>query len=129
MSLFSEDLINKIMLYVSHPCADIINNAISKDEDSKDTFINTKNKTFIFINDYDMLPHYGNPQYYEVEYEFEVIRTHIYNKLQVWAISEDDRLRLCPEYLHMNRKLIMGLINEDAERLEAAELEDDDEIL
>jgi hypothetical protein len=29
----------------------------------------------------------------------------------------------------MNRKLIMGLINEDAERLEAAELEEDDEIL
>jgi hypothetical protein len=47
----------------------------------------------------------------------------------VWAISEDDILRLCPEYLHMNRKLIMGLINEDAERLEAAELEEDDDIL
>jgi hypothetical protein len=26
MSVCSEDLINKIMLYVSHPCADMINN-------------------------------------------------------------------------------------------------------
>jgi hypothetical protein len=106
-----------------------MNNAITQDEDSKDTFITTTNKTFTFIDDYDILPHYGNPQYYEVEYEFEVIRKHIYNKLQVWAISHFDILKLCPEYLHMNRKLIMGLINEDAERLEAAELEEDDEIL
>jgi hypothetical protein len=129
MSYLSEELINKIMLYVSHPCADMIHNAITQDEDSKYTFINTKNKTFTFIDDCDILPYYGNPQYYEVESEFEVLRKHIYNKLQVWVISEDDILRLCPEYLHMNRKLIMGLINEDAERLEAAELEEDDEIL
>jgi hypothetical protein len=123
MSNLPEVLMNKIMLYVSHPCADMMNNAITQDEDSKDTFINTNNKTFTFIDDYDILPHYGNPQYYEACYEFEVIRIHIYNKLRVGAITEDDILRLCPEYLHMNRKVIMGLINEDAERLEAAVFE------
>jgi hypothetical protein len=125
MNTLSEELINKIMLYVSHPCADILNNAIEKVEDSEDRFINEKNKTFTFINDYDILPHYDNPQYYEYDYEFEVVRRHIYNKLQVWAITEDDILRLCPEYLHMNRKIIMGLINEDAERIEASEIEND----
>jgi hypothetical protein len=113
------------MLYVSHPCADILKNAIEKDEYSEDRFIKIIYKTFTFINDYDILPYYGNPQHYEYDYEYEVIRRHIYNKLQVWAISEDDILRLCPEYLHMNRSLIMGLINEDAERIEAAEIEHD----
>jgi hypothetical protein len=117
------------MLYVSHPCADILKNAIEKDEDSEDRFINIKNKTFTFINDYDILPYYGDPQHYEINYEFDVIRNHIYNKLQVWAITEDDILRLCPEYLHMNRSLINGLINEDAERIEQAEMEGDDYIL
>jgi hypothetical protein len=121
MSALSEELINKIMLYVSHPCADMINNAITQDEDSKDKFKSTKYKTFKFIDDYDILPHYGNPQYYEDVYEFEVIRIHIYNKLRVWAITEDDILRLCPEYLHMNRKVITGLINEDAERIDDRE--------
>jgi hypothetical protein len=133
MSVLSEELINKIMLYVSHPCADMMNDAMKKDEDEDEDqtniIITTKDRNFITIHDYDNLPNYGNPQYYEDEYEFEVIRKHIYNKLQVWAITEDDILRLCPEYLHMNRRFITGLINEDAERLEQAEMEDDDEIL
>ena len=47
------------------------------------TFMNTKHKTFTFIYDYDIVPHYGNPKYDEDEYEFDVIRSHVDNKLQV----------------------------------------------
>jgi hypothetical protein len=135
MNTLSEELINKIMLYVSHPCADMMNDAMKQDEDEDEDedenhiVIKTKNKNFIVIHNYDSLPHYDNPQYYEMDYEFDVIRNHIYNKLQVWAINENDILRLCPEYLHMNKKIIMGLINEDAERIEQAEMECDDYIL
>ena len=63
----------------------------------------------------------------EFSYEFDVIRNHIYNKLQVCAISEEDILRLCPEYLHFNEFLINVLLNEDAERLEQERMENDDD--
>ena len=65
----------------------------------------------------------------EYAYEFDVIRNQIYNKLQVWAINQKAILRLCPEYVHFNKSLIDGLLNEDAERLEDARLENDGYIL
>ena len=46
----------------------------------------------------------------------------------MWAVSEDDILRLCPEYVHLNKSIITGLLNEDANRLEHAGLENDNEI-
>jgi hypothetical protein len=48
MSNLPEVLMTKIMLYVSHPCADMINNAITQDEDSTDTFIPTTKQNFYF---------------------------------------------------------------------------------
>ena len=47
----------------------------------------------------------------------------------MWAINEDDILRLCPEYIQFNASLITGLLNEDAERLEATRLENENDIL
>ena len=47
----------------------------------------------------------------------------------MWAIRHDDILRLCPEYVHFNKSLIDGLLNEDAERLEDERLENDVYIL
>ena len=77
MNNLSEDLSTMIMLYVSHTCADIIHGDINQNEDSQDTFITAKRKTFTSIYEYDILPHYGNPRYYEDEYEYDVIRSHI----------------------------------------------------
>ena len=114
MNKLPQDFIRNIKSYDAHPCADMIRGAITQ-------------QTFTFIHDYNILPHYGNPQYYEDSYEFDVIRNHIYNKLQVWAINEEDILRLCPEYVHFNSSLINGLLNEDAERLEQARIENEGE--
>ena len=116
MNKLPQDLIRNIKSYDAHPCADMIRGAITQ-------------QTFTFIHDYSILPHYGNPQQYENSYEFDVIINHIYTKLQVWAISEDEILRLCPEYIHINKSLITGILNEDAERLEAARLENENERL
>jgi hypothetical protein len=35
MQIFSKDLINKIMLYVAHPCADIIHSALQTKGDTR----------------------------------------------------------------------------------------------
>ena len=51
----------------------------------------------------------------------------MYGKLKVWATNEDDILLLCPEYVQFNKSLIHGLLNEDAERLEQAIIENDDD--
>ena len=116
MNKLPDDFIRHIKTYDARACADMIHGAITQ-------------QTFTFMRDYTMLPHYGNPQDCEDSYEFDVIRIHIYNKLQVWAISEDDILRLCPENIHINKSLLTGMLNEDAEILEAARLENENEIL
>ena len=129
MNNLPENLINKIMLYVSHPCADMLRNCPCERFDevivlrTQRTFIpnsNVHTMGFFSIKD-------NTTEEEEFSYEFDVIRNHVYNKLQVCAISEEDILRLCPEYLHFNEFLLHGLLNEDAERLEQKRIENDDD--
>ena len=127
MNTLPENLINKIMLYVSHPCADIMRSCLCDRFDGV-LVLKTERKfipkfqrhTMGFFSIKD-----NTTEEEEFSYELDVIRNHIYNKLQVWAINEDDVLRICPEYFHFNEFLINGLLNEDAERLEHARIEND----
>jgi hypothetical protein len=90
MSIFSEDLINKIMLYVSHPCADMINNLkITRFDNVK--IIRTTNKQlpntkfrasgiFCIMDDTSVK--------FEQQCESNVVEINIYNKFQIRRITD-----------------------------------------
>ena len=109
MNTLPENLINKIMLYVSHPCADMIQSALEQ-----------RSSSFL-LHDNNSL------EDDEYSYEFNVVQKHIYNRLQVSFISEDGILRLCPEYVHFNKSIINGILIQDEERLEIARIENDED--
>lgn len=129
MKTLSNNLINKIMLYVSHPCADIMRTCLY-DKFDEVLMLKTQRKfipkfqrhtmSFFEIRD-------NTTEEDEYSHEYNVFRNCIYYKLKVWAICEEDILMLCPEYAHFNKSLIHDLLNEDAERLEQARIEYDDD--
>ena len=129
MNTLPENLINKIMLYVSHPCADIMRTCLY-DKFDEVLMLKTQRKfipkfqrhTMGFFEVRD-----NTTEEDEYSHEYNVFRNCIYYKLKVWAICEEDILMLCPEYAHFNKSLIHDLLNEDAERLEQARIEYDDD--
>ena len=129
MAILNKNLIDKIMLYVSHPCADIMRTCLY-DKFDEVLMLKTQRKfipkfqrhtmSFFEIRD-------NTTEEDEYSHEYNVFRNCIYYKLKVWAICEEDILMLCPEYAHFNKSLIHDLLNEDAERLEQARIEYDDD--
>jgi hypothetical protein len=82
MSNLSEELINKIMMYVPHPCADMIRDCITEDNDIK-FYSRTKEsnnpnifKPIVFIFDCE------TSLFNEKRYESQVVERNILNKIQ-----------------------------------------------
>ena len=127
MVILNKNLINKIMLYVSHPCADIIKSC--KCEYIEDVIVlRTQNKfircldrfsssTFVVKNKTSVDD--------ELKYEEKVIESVVYNKLNVWCLIRENLLLLCPEYVHFNREIIDKIIHIDRPRLERCRMEND----
>ena len=108
------------MLYVYDPCADMMRTCLCDNFDIC-LLLNTDNKIIPKFERCTMgLLEVRDNTTEEDEYEpdYNVIRNGSYFKLNVWAVSEDEILMLCPEYVQFNKPLIGGLLNEDAERLE-----------
>jgi predicted transcriptional regulator len=112
MSVFSEDLINKSMLYVSHPCADIIRNCkITRFAGVKIMETNNThyNKNVFCISD-------DTNEQFEKQSEAKVVERNIYNKFQIRCITEDKLKHLKQInyfiflYLHFNKMIIDGFI-------------------
>ena len=120
MAKLNKNLINKIMLYVSHPCADIIRSCEREDFYGLILILKTKTKYIHKFNHFtESCFKIKNDTSKDLEdsYEYDVISRHIYNKLKVCMISEADVLRLCPEYVHVNKKIINYIVNGDEERI------------
>ena len=117
------------MLYVSDPCADMMRTCLCDNFDVC-LLLNTDNKIIPKFERCTMgLLEVRDNTTEEDEYEpeYNVIRNGVYFKLKVWAVSEDEILMLCPEYVQFNKPLIGGLLNEDAERLEQSRIENEDD--
>jgi hypothetical protein len=112
MSILNEDLNNKIMLYVSHPCADMVRNCkIIKFGGIKimETNNTRYNKNIFCIND-------NTDKKIEMLYEAKVVERNIYNKFQIKFITED-KLKHFKQinyyiflYLHFNKEIINILL-------------------
>ena len=129
MNTLPEILINKIMLYVSHPCADSMRTCLCDKLDNV-LLLKTERKFIPKFERYTMgffEVRDNTTEEDEYSHGYTVIRNCIYVKLNVWAVSEEDILMLCPEYVHLNKSLMGGLLNEDAERLEHARIENEGE--
>ena len=120
MNTLPENLINKIMLYVSHPCADIIHGALRTREDGM-KFIKTPSRSekrgsyscgnvFVFKNE--------TTKKQEDWYESEVVERHIQNKFKICFITATLVRKLKREnylYLHFNKEIIDGKVEESNE--------------
>jgi predicted glycosyltransferase len=97
MSVFSEDLINKIMLYVSHPCADMIKQAV-KDEYADE------NRECAIIGRRVVFTYSGrNVKKQEYNYNEKVIAYYIHNKFKNLAITyQSIRVPFSDEYIFIN---------------------------
>jgi hypothetical protein len=118
MSYLSEELINKIMLYVSHPCADMINTCkvtrfdnVKLMKTSNNIIPNTKFQTSSIFCIRDDTTNED-----EQLYEADVVERNIYNKFQIRCITEY-KLKQFKQmnyficlYLHFNREIIDGFI-------------------
>jgi hypothetical protein len=118
MSYLSEELINKIMLYVSHPCADMINNCkvtrfdnVKRMQTSTKQIPNTKCHTPSIFELRD-----DTTNKVEQWYEADVVERTIYNKFQIRCITEY-KLKQFKHinyfillHLHFNREIIDGFI-------------------
>jgi hypothetical protein len=77
MSNLSEELINKIMLYVSHPCADLIRNCITINDDGDErSNYNISNPPIACMFNVE------TSLCYEKRYEREVVERNILNQVQ-----------------------------------------------
>ena len=120
MNTLPENLINKIMLYVSHPCADIMRTCLCDRFDDV-LLLKTERRCIPILNCYTRSwfeVRDNTSKGIEYSWEYNVIQNHIYNKLKVLAISETDVLRLCPEYVHFNKSIINEILIEDEESME-----------
>ena len=101
MNTLPENLINKIMLYVSHPCADLIKQAV-KDEHENE------NRECAIIGRRVVFTYSGrNVKKQEYKYNEKVIAYYLHTKYKNLPIT-DQSLQLCfsDEYLFINTKQI-----------------------
>ena len=101
MKTLSNNLINKIMLYVSHPCADLIKQAV-KDEHENE------NRECAIIGRRVVFTYSGrNVKKQEYKYNEKVIAYYLHTKYKNLPIT-DQSLQLCfsDEYLFINTKQI-----------------------
>ena len=93
MNTLPENLINKIMLYVSHPCADMIRDSITLLWET-DNFIQTtrmrmNNNTNHCTSGYFNVSDDSTNKLTEDGYESEVVERNMFNKFQIQRIDED----------------------------------------
>ena len=116
MNTLPEILINKIMLYVSHPCADIIHDAIETDYNNV-KFIRTQWKRYHSIVPYSIYVFsiaYANDfiircitsRTDDRKYEIKVAKLNILNKFQLFNINVHKMNHFTNLYLHFNRTLL-----------------------
>ena len=127
MVKLNKNLIDKIMLYVSHPCADVMRTCRCDNFDDV-LVLKTKSKFIPSLDRFTMsfFSVRNNTSIAdELSYECSVVESVIYNKLNVWCVTEDNILMLCPEYVHFNRNIINIILNKDEARLERYRREND----
>ena len=121
MNTLPEHLISKIRLYTSHPCADIIRNALQPVDGVYEplqmiqaTWKRIPNPKFTTPS-LCILGITGTAQN-ERSYESEGVKLNIHNRFKLTCITEDylEQLktvnRVYRLYLHFNRELIDGLL-------------------
>ena len=116
MAILNKNLIDKIMLYVSHPCADIIHDAIETDYDNS-KFIRTQWKrspsivpysicVFSIVRANDFKIRCITSRTDERKYEIKVVKLNILNKFKKFHIDVHKMNHFTNLYLHFNRKLL-----------------------
>ena len=95
------------MLYVSHPCSDIMRTCLCDNFDGalmlkpqRTSIPNSKRYTMGSFEVRDTTTEDA-----EYSHEYTGKQQTMYNKLQVWAINKKAILRICPEYVHFNKSI------------------------
>ena len=109
MNTLPENLIDKIMLYVSHPCADIMRNSFHRVGSKSNITIRTQEKrsriTKLWSFNVFQL-RVDTSEEHERRYERKVIKRYIYNKFKLFCINENKMNHFTCLYLHFNRILL-----------------------
>ena len=121
MNNLSGDLSNKIMLYVSHPCADIIHNSITT-RFGNSKMLQTQTKCIPSIKYHTpsiLVVRDDTTEEDEIIYESEVVERNIHNTFNLKCITEDTSKHLKQMHhftvvdLHCIRTLIHGIVVAD----------------
>ena len=101
MNTLPENLINKIMLYVSHPCADLIKQAVKDEYESETRMCSIIGRRVVFT-------YSGrNVKKQEYKYNEKVISYYLHTKYKNLPITDQSlKLSFSDEYIFINTKQI-----------------------